>query len=56
MRQIEGGLQLNGDQIYRWDGFDAQGDRLTPGLYIYRLSIHTDEGIVQENGVIGVAY
>lgn len=56
VRQIEGGLQLNGDQIYRWDGFDAQGDRLTPGLYIYRLSIHTDEGIVQENGVIGVAY
>ena len=56
VRQIEGGLQLNGDQIYRWDGFDAQGDRLTPGLYIYRLSIHTDEGVVQENGVIGVAY
>jgi len=56
VRQIEGGLQLNGDQICRWDGFDAQGDRLTPGLYIYRLSIHTDEGVVQENGVIGVAY
>ena len=56
VRQIEGGLQLNGDQIYRWDGFDAQGDRLTPGLYIYRLSIHTDEGVVQENGLIGVAY
>ena len=56
VRQIEGGFQLNGDQIYRWDGFDAQGDRLTPGLYIYRLSIHTDEGVVQENGVIGVAY
>ena len=56
VRQIEGGLQLNGDQIYRWDGFDAQGDRLSPGLYIYRLSIYTDEGVVQENGVIGVAY
>jgi hypothetical protein len=53
---LDGGLQLNGNQVYRWDGLGDGGNRLVPGLYIYRLSIGTDEGTVQENGVIGVAY
>ena len=56
IRQFDGGLQLNGNQIYRWDGLDEEGKRLAPGLYIYRLSISTDTGIIRENGLIGIAY
>jgi len=54
--RVDGGDQLNGDQVYIWDGRDDSGVIVAPGLYLYRLRIETDGGNVERHGVIGVAY
>jgi hypothetical protein len=54
--QVDGGFQLNGDQLYEWDGRDRTGALVAPGLYLYRLRIKADGGDVERHGVVGVAY
>jgi len=40
----------------RWDGTDAAGDLVAPGLYLYQVSLETDEGAEEATGTIAVAY
>ncbi len=56
LRRIDGGLQLNGDQVYRWEGRDEIGELVGPGLYVYRLLVESDGGPVERTGVVGVVY
>lgn len=39
-----------------WDGRDGEGNLVPPGVYIYRLSADTDEGVEERTGSFVVAY
>jgi hypothetical protein len=39
-----------------WDGRDDDGDLVSPGLYLYRVSVHADEGNYEKAGTIAVMY
>ena len=39
-----------------WDGRDEGGGRVAPGIYLYRISLDTDERAVEKLGTISVAY
>ena len=39
-----------------WDGRDAAGSLVGPGLYLYRVEVKVDTGAESAAGVIGVAY
>ena len=39
-----------------WRGFDAQGQRVEPGLYIYRVKVEADAGVASRQGVVQVVY
>jgi hypothetical protein len=39
-----------------WRGLDARGQRVEPGLYIYRVKVEADVGVESRQGVVQVAY
>ena len=39
-----------------WDGRNATGSRVAPGLYLYRVEVEVDTGAERAAGVVGVAY
>ena len=39
-----------------WDGLDEGGGLVAPGIYLYRISLDTDEGTQEKLGTISVAY
>ena len=39
-----------------WDGRDDSGEKVPPGVYLYRLTLETDEGAREKAGTIVVAY
>lgn len=39
-----------------WDGLDDSGARVSPGIYLYRISLDTDKGKEEKVGTISVAY
>ena len=39
-----------------WDGLDDGGDRVAPGVYLYRLSLDADRGDEERLGTIAVSY
>ena len=39
-----------------WDGRDDSGEKVAPGIYLYRLTLETDEGTQGKTGTIVVAY
>ena len=39
-----------------WDGLDEEGGLVAPGIYLYRISLDTDEGTEEKLGAISVAY
>ena len=41
---------------YTWDGRRADGRLVSPGVYIYRIRLDTDEGAEERVGTIAVAY
>ena len=40
----------------RWDGTDASGQLVPPGLYLYRIEVELDRGDEVAVGVVGVVY
>ena len=50
------GLFGQGAEDPVWDGLDAGGDLVAPGIYLYRISLDTDEGAQEKLGTISVAY
>ena len=39
-----------------WDGRNATGSLVVPGLYLYQVEVKVDTGAERAAGVIGVAY
>ncbi len=39
-----------------WDGMDARGNVVAPGIYLYRISLDADKGEEERVGTLSVAY
>ena len=39
-----------------WDGRDAAGELVAPGIYLYHIQLETDEGTEKKVGTVAVAY
>lgn len=39
-----------------WDGRDGAGERVPPGIYLYRIEVELDSGDEVEMGTVGVVY
>jgi len=46
----------SGRQHLAWDGQDAGGDRVPPGLYLVQLEVETDSGTKRGHRVLAVVY
>ena len=55
MQNLAIGPVASGPQSHIWDGRDAEGRLVLPGLYVWRLCVDTDNGVVERRGVVGVA-
>ena len=56
MRQVYAGDDLVGHYRRAWDGKDQAGRLVRPGVYLYRVSVDTDEGKTDKIGTLHVAY
>ena len=50
------GVATTGAYSHTWNGRDRGGERVPPGIYIYRIELETDEGGEEKAGTIAVAY
>ena len=41
---------------HQWDGRDAEGEVVAPGIYVYKISLDTDRGSQAASGLVAVAY
>ena len=46
----------SGRFLHPWDGRDAQGDLLLPGVYILQVEVETDNGTERSSSVVTIAY
>ena len=46
----------SGRFLHPWDGRDAQGDLLLPGVYILQVEVETDSGTERSSSVVTIAY
>ena len=46
----------SGRFLHPWDGRDAQGDLLLPGVYILQVEVETDNGTERSGSVVTIAY
>ncbi len=46
----------SGRFLHPWDGRDAQGDLLLPGVYILQVEVETDSGAERSSSVVTIAY
>jgi hypothetical protein len=46
----------SGRRLRAWDGLDARGDRVPPGLYLVQLEVFTDSGTKRSHRVLAVVY
>ena len=53
---VEAGLQNAGPQSLRWDGRDASGQRLPPGLYLTALNLRSEFAAKPQLRPLGIAY
>jgi hypothetical protein len=51
-----GGGATSGRSIRTWDGRDAAGVLVAPGLYVYRIEVQADVKTESYQGLVGVAY
>ncbi len=56
IQQIYQGFDAAGRHVLEWDGLDDNGQPVSPGLYIFRIEVDTEEGKQQGAAVVGVAY
>ena len=56
VRQLYQGQDRSGRYGRLWDGRDADGRVVGPGLYVYRVRVAADQGWEQRSGLILVAY
>ena len=56
VRQVYEGEDGVGVYERMWDGRDASGRLVPPGLYLYRVSVEADHQTVQQAGLLHVVY
>jgi len=56
IRELHSGTQTSGRYTQVWDGLDDQGALVSPGLYLYRISVHADDTWERRGGVLCVSY
>ncbi len=56
VRQVYAGLDGVGAYERVWDGRDASGRLVPPGLYLYRVSVEADHQTVEQAGLLHVVY
>ena len=56
VRQVYAGLDGVGAYERVWDGRDASGQLVPPGLYLYRVSVEADHQTVEQAGLLHVVY
>jgi hypothetical protein len=56
LRVIHDGQQHSGGLRFSWDGRDENGERVPPGLYVYRISVESEKGGDQLAGTVAVVY
>ena len=54
---VEGSSEdRHGRFVRLWSGVDAVGERVAPGLYLYRIKVEADAGTESRQGLVQVAY
>ena len=48
--------QSAGRATITWDGRDEAGQHLSPGIYLYRLALETDQQKVERVGAVSIVY
>ena len=56
VRVLADGRERSGTFEVFWKGLDETGRRVTPGIYLYRIELQTDSGLVRRMGTLCVAY
>jgi hypothetical protein len=56
LARVQVGLQKAGPQTVRWDGLDAEGRVLPPGLYIVGIELKSELRTVRHLQPVGIAY
>jgi len=56
VRTVYSGQDLSGEYVRDWDGRDDAGTLVPPGLYIYQISVESDEQEENASGTISVVY
>lgn len=56
VKGIYRGKDQNGRYVQHWDGTDENNEVVSPGTYIYRLSVQADQGEESKGGAVVVVY
>ena len=56
VKQLYRGQDPSGRYLRHWDGTDEEHKVVSPGMYIYRLSVEADQGEETKVGTVGVVY
>ena len=56
IRLLYAGSEASGRYRHTWDGRDDDGHTVPPGIYLYALEVHTDEGVERRAGTVCIAY
>jgi len=56
VRRIYEGEDVSGTYLRTWDGMDEHGKAVSPGVYLYRISVQADQGEECVPGVLSVVY
>ena len=54
IRRLATGSATSGAQWHAWDGRDGEGELVLPGLYVWRLRLEADSGVIGRQGAVGV--
>ena len=55
-RSLHAGEEQSGALRFSWDGRDEEGERVLPGLYLYRIAVQSEEGRDRKSGTLAVVY
>jgi flagellar hook assembly protein FlgD len=54
--RVTAGLQDSGPQTLRWDGRDASGELLPPGIYLTTIDLLSEFSAEPQFRTVGIAY
>ena len=56
IRTLDAGMQGAGPQTVQWDGRDASGELLVPGLYVMEIALKAEFKTFRHQQPLGLAY